>query len=1542
MIDKSSFRTIRAFNGSQQNGFEELICQLAHLAPPPGAKSFIRKEGSGGDAGVECYWILQDGTEHAWQAKYFLDSFGPQEWRQIEESVQTAIKKHPNLRKYYVCVPRDRTDGRAAGGGGKPKKSTQKEWTDKVQKWKGDALARGMDVDFEYWGAFEILTPLQSDNAVYSGRALYWFNKVILTKEKLKQCLQRQRESLGERYTPEFHVELPIAKVLFGLLNGDEFWRQVNDQAQRWQEEYSSLLRMEAPSALSKEFDELRSSLNNFNGSINTLVPSRSVALLTEITEVAEKLADQLSGFENKCRYSEDATKRAAHQVQSFRDAVFRFAFQKHDNLRNFLLSDYVKANNAKAILVTGEAGSGKSHLLCDFAINLLDSNSPAILLLGQHYTGENPLLNLLDHLDLRQHDYEPVLGALDSCGEAAGVRTLLMIDAINEGRHRENWRERIIGLLEDLARFPNIAVVISCRTRFEDRLIPKHVQSTKLMRLVHHGFRGHEFRAADQYLSRQGIAKPSTPIAAPEFSNPLFLKTCAAALKKRGETSWPKGHMGASKLFEIYIDSLDYTVSARRGTEYNDLLCKKALEAVAGAMFPGDLVGLPWDDARTIVSEIDAYPNKQDPLFDALLQEGALVDDFDYTSDSGGLSTERRIVRFTYERFCEQFVAQKILGGIADPTHIFEKVHPFGKAISRLSHYRFPGIMRALSIIIPERFGVEFWDILPAHIKQHPQSADHFFFESLPLRASDSFTVRTRELFNSLRPYGVDFQDKRFDILVQFAVEQHHPWNADRLHEILTRPSMPDRDACWSVYVAKNDYLENDDEYDQRPESPIRSTIEWATYADLDNLEQEQALLALTVLIWFTTTTKRKTRDQATKAAARVIAHFPENVVRLLTRFREIDDLYLQERLYASVYGGLCNAKTDDHLKASAKFVFDLQFKNNSPAVHLLLRDYARGIIELARERGCKHTSIVLRKCRPPYISDWPLENPPDKEFNKYGNKIEHSVFSDDFGHYTMSSTRNWSSTLLQEPRAKSCAEHLEESLNALTEESRDLFRTAVELAKQHEENRWKEEYATPRLDEHELDELIDSKELNESLGDGGEQLSREDIRTEVQNVLAEIQSPSGKWPSREEVDRAWMNFDSSLSTAEKERIDEVRFYWRTGHIKATVDKEWAQRWVCKQAFKLGWTKERFQKFENSLPWAGRSRPSIERIGKKYQRIAYHTLLAHLADNVHYIGDDGYTDTPKPPRYRGPWQPWVRDIDPTHWLRKTSDDGWGDWNASVWWRPLDYRFTLASDEAKRQWCEDATSLPTFENYIKVFNESQRAWYSLCGFSAWREKEVSGDTSAFIRDIWFRINSIIVTERDFSHLQNELAEKDFISPDFVSSTSTGHQIYLREYPWHQSVRVKDHFAKGEAWNIKTPHIVPYAEYEWEQGNGDDSTEMNISFYMPSNSLIQKLKLVYARTHFDRWINDSGKVAFFDPSVESDGPSFALVDCESLNRVLVEDKLIVVWLIGGEKNLILPKGRGLEARMVFNSMLWTGRDGQIYSSDRHYMENAADA
>ena len=83
-------------------------------------------------------------------------------------------------------------------------------------------------------------------------------------------------------------------------------------------------------------------------------------------------------------------------------------------------------------------------------------------------------------------------------------------------------------------------------------------------------------------------------------------------------------------------------------------------------------------------------------------------------------------------------------------------------------------------------------------------------------------------------------------------------------------------------------------------------------------------------------------------------------------------------------------------------------------------------------------------------------------------------------------------------------------------------------------------------------------------------------------------------------------------------------------------------------RALDLGWSKDLHGQAERYFPDRGdRMGHSVERIGKKYQWIAYNELCGYLIDYHWYFGDWG--DTPTPFDRVDPFD--SRDIDPSVWL---------------------------------------------------------------------------------------------------------------------------------------------------------------------------------------------------------------------------------------------------------------------------------------------------
>ena len=91
--------------------------------------------------------------------------------------------------------------------------------------------------------------------------------------------------------------------------------------------------------------------------------------------------------------------------------------------------------------------------------------------------------------------------------------------------------------------------------------------------------------------------------------------------------------------------------------------------------------------------------------------------------------------------------------------------------------------------------------------------------------------------------------------------------------------------------------------------------------------------------------------------------------------------------------------------------------------------------------------------------------------------------------------------------------------------------------------------------------------------------------------------------------------------------------------------DLKAAKRWIAKRSYDYGWTQKRFGNDKNRFGSYSRSRPKVERIGKKYQWLALGELLSKIADNYWMKGEFGML--PKP--YANPLDiGFVRDIDPT------------------------------------------------------------------------------------------------------------------------------------------------------------------------------------------------------------------------------------------------------------------------------------------------------
>src|SRR5260370_2063237 len=110
---------------------------------------------------------MHNADEWEWQAKFFPTSLEDGQWSQLDESVRTALEKHPRITSYTVCLPIDRQDPRIDR-----QKWFMDRWNERVDKWREWARGKSKSVAFYLWGGAEILGRLCP--AEPPGRPFLW------------------------------------------------------------------------------------------------------------------------------------------------------------------------------------------------------------------------------------------------------------------------------------------------------------------------------------------------------------------------------------------------------------------------------------------------------------------------------------------------------------------------------------------------------------------------------------------------------------------------------------------------------------------------------------------------------------------------------------------------------------------------------------------------------------------------------------------------------------------------------------------------------------------------------------------------------------------------------------------------------------------------------------------------------------------------------------------------------------------------------------------------------------------------------------------------------------------------------------------------------------------------------------------------------------------------------------------------------------------------------------------------------------------------
>ncbi|MFI3622636.1 NACHT domain-containing protein [Vagococcus fluvialis] len=1513
MID-IDFSKIRQYHGSQNNGFEELVCQIARREKINDAVSFINKDGAGGDGGIESYWILKDGSEIAWQAKFFLSSLGDSEWRQIDDSVMTALEKHPKITKYYVCIPKDRTDSRKLYKG-KPTISEFDKWNTYVNKWKEKAGER--NIEFIYWGKSELIDKLLTLSDRDKGMINYWFNSQILTFTSLKNLCFSSRKSLGERFSMENNIDLEIDKSFSCIAQDQEWVSEIRGIISKFDEilnkTHDASRRDILKDSFEIDFNNIVELMENTNNILGTFDENKQIIFekYNEILANFNLLINEIGDVESRIIRIFSENKKDNDKLRELRYYVSDI-LEVVTSTEDYFNKPSFTAGKEKKLLVTGKAGSGKSHLLCDVSIKRIEKNIPTLFLLGQHYSGGDPIQFIGQSIGLKDMSSNDILSAINSLGESSKTKVLIIIDAINEGHYREHWNDFLLDFVNKCKEFEYLGIILSCRDSYLEFIFPEQLLS-KIPMIVHEGFKGKKSVATRKYLMKNNIASPNVPFLAEELNNPLFLKVICESMNERGETEIPRGLTGIKEVYEYYFDSIE-NILKKKLKIFDKSQIRRSIEEFTETLYQEGQSGITYIKARTIFEKYDT--NKGEfPLLELLISEGLLSRDFMVDNLTGN---KIEVVRFTYERFSDYSISEQILRKYTNEDELKKSFEEGGEVSLLLeSKYKNQGIIESLSIGIAEKFNRELISFII--FSEGDNFEKQWFLEktfknTLSSRSFESFSEESLKYLNKI--YGYNSREDSLDILISFSTEPKHPWNADFLDKNLRRMKLPKRDAFWTTHISISDYEEGND----MSETPVRTIINWVLETSLESVETERLRLTGVILLWLTTSTKRQTRYQATKALTKVLSFMPNNISLFIKTFSDIDDAYLVSSLYAAVYGAVIRI---DNSEIISEIIESLPWDIVMEGVHpdILTRDYIRGVYEYGQLIGLNFENV--NRVRPPYKSDWPLTIPSNDDIDSLGDdkysSIKNSVagFIGDFGNYSMSAVRNWSSTEIRSgDRVKTCKDLSFEFADTLNDELKEEYLNYLNWQLEKESN-YSISFEKKILKQEE--EVFE--DFPELLFDYGEENStNEKVYTdkEIQNLLEKI---SSELTDNQKIYFEWINH-----IGVSDRI-------------AKYNDKWAQNWVINRAYELGWSKELFEDFEKTycMESSVYSKNRPERVGKKYQWIAYRELLAKLADNLIFV-DRGYTDVDDS-KFFGPWQIDIREFDPT-FLQKAQPSSKKGIAEHSWWSAEDYTdFPDFIPEDQDRWLWNKESLPHLVSKFQYTDsETKTNWLSLFEFQQWKLKAIKNKEKIGEPNLWYRINSIVIPKSDLDTFKMMMQEKPNLrSPYTVYIQSSSSQNYIGEYPWHPSYNEIKTWKKLDSFQDSTEinHHVPLYEYSWSSGGEDYMPEESTDFFIPSKLLIEELELKLNIDMPSEWYMKDCLV-YFDPALRDNHRSKGLIRKDILCSWLKDNDYVLIWLIGGEKELHNYKITKFFGRLLYNGFYYMDGsgiiDGEEWSSE----------
>lgn len=1174
-----------------------------------------------------------------------------------------------------------------------------------------------------------------------------------MTPEWFGYQYERSLKSLGTRYS-EF-INFPISSMPLALAitsrNKERILGIFEHDYLNVTEKIREIVSRERKSLNSEKLDKVIESFSK----LQKLFENFEVEKISQIVLTVKELNNSCRNL----RYDGSGNYANSYVVNELCDVVSEL-YQKANN-------QWISFLKKKTLLIAGPAGIGKSHFLGELLTQRHKAQLPTLLVTGKTFeSSTEPLSQLCSHFDYVGRN-NLFLKGLNDYGKKLNQRVLLIIDGINEGAGVDYWKIHLQDFIHQIESYDYLGIVLSVRVSSSRNWAYELVHDEDFSVYNYSGFKGNTQAACEYFFRSFELEFPTWPIIGEEYSNPLFLiKYC----RSHQLSGLPLGQEDFWTTIRNYCSEINKTLAEQY--HYNSALnlVFDSLVKVAEIMVNEDKRwSLEYKDVIGKLSDVAKYVDQPNHFLDYLIEEGLLqITSYD----------DKTFVDFGFERFGDFFISYYLV-----------KENLYSDWILTKNAFD----LHALSILVPKIQNKELFEVASENKKSECFSA---FWESLPYR--ESLTAQAESYLSNL-----SVGDKQLAILTSFRclTRSDYPLNGNTLYDLLNSMSLAERDVQWSVYISEEfgDYYES-----------ALALVEWGysvSQSVLESLNEKKLQHCAEGLLWILSSTNQNLRDKATHAIVNLTVGRPILMKHLIVRFAQVTDPYIQERLWAAIYGAVLCSQSSDIAGSIAKVTYKTVFKVQHVIENILVRDFAKGIIEYAISIGCD-IDISMETLHAPFNEVTIPQIPDGEEINRR-YKLDFDTIND----------------------------------------------KAIYIAQ--------EAILSSMATEHDTREHM--------YGDFGRYVFQSNIQA---------------FP--------------------------------------VVPKEMSW-WAIAMIFEeFGYDASLFASFDARNHSFDRGTHRIERIGKKYQRIALNRILAILTDVFPDAkGENGW------------FNPWLvqRSIDPTIAPLGMQTDNRND-RYSV---PV-YEIDAIKDDFK--WMKSTTKMPPIADYLQITDSIGEKWINLFSYNKQTFQPKSIDKPEYIRDLWVFVQSFVIDKKYLNKVTTAIYKYGLKGRSFHENGEIYH-LYSREFFWSSNYQTNveqtgyySHVPfsiSNRCWD-KIITEPTYLQYQ-QDSDEDSSYEESFSMLLPNQCLYNGLGLMYAKEN-GAWVDKDGKLTCYDNFVYGHGHSALLVRQSAIMNYLKQNDKIIVWPILIER--MIRTNHGMDShRIQCGGYAYLTPDGKIKYKFRDY-------